>query len=141
MDESEFVIRTVELRLGGEERVHPVLPLGPADEWRKLFQKKFPENDTPEMDGAKAMTLTGDKLVALMLAYDASKVLGTREWVKANVTDDELADAFVEVFRRSFRLGRLPLELTQAALRPLPAKSPNGRSPIGILTQTSSETD
>lgn len=141
MDESVIVNRTVTVTWGGERRMLPVLPMGPADDWRKLFQKKFPENDTTEIDGAKAMTMTGDKLVALLLAYDSTKVLGTREWVKANVTDDELADAFVEVFRRSFRLGRLPLELTQAALRPPPAKSPNGRSPIGILTQTSSEAD
>jgi hypothetical protein len=68
-------------------------------------------------------------------------VLGTREWIETNVTDDELADAFVEVFRRTFRLGRLTLELTQAALRPLPERSPNGRSPIGISTPTSSAPD
>jgi hypothetical protein len=141
MDESRIVTREVEVNWGGERRTLPVLAMGPADDWRKLFQKKFPENDTTVMDGAKAMTMTGDKLVALMLAYDGNKVLGTREWIRANVTDDELADAFVEVFRRTFRLGRLPLELTQAALRPQPAKSPNGRSPIGTLTPISSASD
>ena len=138
MDESRIVTRTIEVVWGGEQRELPVLPMEPADAWRKLFQRKFPENDTTEVDGAKALTMAGDKLVALMLAYDSSKVLGTKEWIMANVTDDELADAFVEVFRRSFRLGRLPLELTQAALRPPPAKSPNGRSPIGTLAPISS---
>lgn len=139
MDESRIVTRTIEVLWGGEYRSLPVLPMEPADKWRKLFQSKFPENDTTDVDGAKAITMASDKLVTLLLAYDATKVLGTREWIKANVTDDELADAFVEVFRRSFRLGRLPLELTQAALRPPSAKSPNGRSPIGVLTQTNSE--
>lgn len=141
MNESAQVTRSIEVTWGGEQRVLPVLPMGPADAWRKLFQKKFPENDTTEMDGAKAMTMTGDKLVALLLDYDSTKVLGTREWIKANVTDDELVDAFVEVFRRTFRLGRLPMELTQAALRPLQARSPNGRSATGVLTPISSEPD
>jgi hypothetical protein len=141
MNEAAKVTATIEVTWGGEQRLLPVLPMDPADKWRKTFQKKFPENDSTVMDGAKAMTMTGDKLVALMLEYDTSKVLGTREWVHANVTDDELADAFVEVFRRTFRLSRLSQELTEAALRRQPAKSPNGHSPIGVLTQLASAND
>lgn len=139
IDEGQIVSRTIDIVWGGEQRLLPVLPMDPADKWRKLFQSKFPETAAAEVDGAKAITMASDKLVVLMLAYDQSKVLGTREWIKANVTDDELVDAFVEVFRRSFRLGRLPRELTQAALRPPPAKSPNGRSPTGALLPMGSD--
>lgn len=168
MDESHVVTRSIEVTWGGEQKLLPVLPMNPADGWRRLFAEKFPEHQPldpcsncggtgklegiacqtcvgtgkveHEMDGATAMAMAGSNLIELMLAYDRSKVLGTREWIEENVTDDEMVDAFVEVFRRSFRLGRLPLELMPAVLKPAPAKSPNGRSPIGSLTPLSSAT-
>lgn len=139
MDEARIVTRSIELTWGGERRALPVLPMKPADDWRRLFVEKFPDTDGEEVDAATALHQAGDGVLDLLVAYDRSKVLGNREWIEANVTDDELADAFVEVYQRSFRLGRLPKDLAMALLGRPPAKSPSSRLPTGTLTPIASD--
>lgn len=135
MNEGQIVTRTIEVTWGGERKVLPVLPMKPADEWRRVFVETFPEveADAEEMNVATALALAGSKVLDLMLAYDRTKVLGAREWIEENVTDDELVDAFVAAFNRSFRLGRLPMELMKSQMASsASAKSPNGRLPTGV---------
>jgi hypothetical protein len=140
MDENRVVTRSIELTWGGEQRVLPVLPMKPADDWRRLMTEKF--DDTDDSDGqektvAGVLSESADQLVEALMAYDRSSVLGTREWIESNVTEEELADAFLEVWRRSFRLSRLTREMGMAVLgQPQPARSLNGRSLTGTSTQT-----
>jgi hypothetical protein len=112
MDEDRIVTRSIEVTWGGEARSLPVLPMKPADDWRRQFVETFPDGEeNDETDTAVLMAQIGGRMVDVLMAYDHSKVLGTREWIETNVTDDELAAAFLEVWRRSFRLGRLPMEM------------------------------
>lgn len=140
MSEDRIVTRSIPLSWGGGERYLPVLPMKPADEWRRTFAQAFPDAvpaDGEQLDAATMISQEADKLVEVLLAYDKSGVLGDREWIAENVTDDEVADAFLEVWRRSFRLSRLPIEMIAVQSgRPQPARSLNGRSPTGISTPT-----
>ncbi|MCA1570843.1 MAG: hypothetical protein LC798_11100 [Chloroflexi bacterium] len=141
MDENQVVAATVEVVWGGQRKSLPVLPMKPADAWRKQFVAAFPET-AENVDAAVASHDAAQKLLKLMLAYDRSKVLGTKEWVEENVTDDELTDAFVQVYQRSFTYSRLPRRLVEASVgMPQPARSPNGRSPSGALTPINSAAD
>lgn len=142
MDEQRIVTRAIEVTWGGEPKVLPVLPMKPADEWRRLFVSKFPETDAAETDAGAALAMAAERVLDLMLAYDRSKVLGNREWIEENVTDEEIAAAFVEVWKRSFRLGRLPMDLVKSQLgQQLTARSPNGRLPAGASTPIGSVPD
>lgn len=115
-DEARIVTRSIDVTWGGEQKVLPVLPMKPADDWRRLFVEKFGSEINEDLDAATALAAAGDRVIDLVMAYDHSKVLGSREWIEANVTDDELVDTFVEVWRRTFRLSRLPRELSLASL-------------------------
>ena len=132
MDEDRIVTRAVDVTWGGEQRVLPVLPMKPADEWRQVLIKEMGDINDDNLDAAAAIALLGGRMIDVMLAYDRDGLLGSREWIEEHVTDDELADAFLEVYRRSFRLSRLQMEMLQAQRGPLPARSQNGRSLTGI---------
>lgn len=116
ISEDQIVTRAMQVTWGGEVRNLPVLPMKPADEWRHAMAAEFEGIDVADLDTAAAIAAVGDKLITVMLAYDRGGVLGSREWIEEHVTDDELGDAFIEAYRRSFRLGRLQLEMTRAQL-------------------------
>lgn len=132
MDEEQVVAGTISVTKDGRALSLPVLKIKRAREWRTAVAEAF---DGVEPEGADAMNAPADKILDLVVAYDHTNTLGGRESIEDSMTDEELYDAFLVMWRKTFPFARLAKDLMSAAA-PAPVKSPNGRSPSGALTPT-----
>lgn len=109
----------------------PVLKIKRAREWRSAVAASF--DGAESVDSADAMNVPAEKILELVVAYDHTNILGGKESIEDSMTDEELYDAFIAMWRKTFPFARLARDLMSAA-SPAQAKSPNGRSPTGTLT-------
>lgn len=130
MTEEEIIAGTIPVVKDGRGLSLPVLKIKHAREWRQKVAEAF---DGEEPEGPDAMNVPADKILDLVVAYDRSNTLGGKESIEDSMTDEELYDAFIAMWRRTFPFARLARDLMSAA-SPAQAKSPNGRSPTGTLT-------
>jgi hypothetical protein len=133
MNEEEIVSGALSVTKDGRALSLPVLKIKRAREWRKAVAAEF-DGEEPE-NTSDAMNVPADKILDLVLAYDRTNVLGGRESIEDSMTDEELYDAFIAMWRKTFPFARLARDLMSAA-SPAPARLPNGRSPTGPLTPT-----
>lgn len=133
MNEEEVVAGTLSVTKDGRGLSLPVLKIKHAREWRTAVAEAFDGVEPDE--SADAMNVPADKILDLVVAYDRQNVLGGKESIEDGMTDEELYDAFIAMWRKTFPFARLAKDLMSAA-SPAPAKSPNGRSLIGASTPT-----
>lgn len=132
MDEDRIVSGHLAVTMDGRAYSLPVLKIKHAKEWRELVGGAM--NGLEESGGN--VNAAPDRLLELVVAYDRSNVLGGQERVEESMTDTELYDAFLAMWRETFPFNRLAKDLMTLATSPAPARSPNGRSPSGVSTPT-----
>lgn len=132
----------VPLTWAGEIREVPTLKRGPARAWKAELAKALGDLGTlsaTSIDSfAVAGNLASDRMLELVLAYDQTRVLGTEEWIDANVDDAEVYAAFRSLLEIAYPFvsdlrGVLGEVRAMGALVP-PSVSPvstSGRSPSG----------
>lgn len=136
MDETEILSGSISVVMGGQRRALPVLKINKAGPWRAAVLKVLSGFEKADkMSAAAAMNLPAEKLLDLVVAYDLNSVLGGKAWIEENATDKEVYDAFIAMWNETFPYKGLARDLITASL-PAPVKSPNGRSPSGVLTPT-----
>jgi hypothetical protein len=131
---------------GGEVREVPTLKRGASRVWKDAMASALQEVGTLQVGAVESLALAGnmagDRMLDLVLEYDTTHVLGTREWVDENVDDTEVYQAlrtfadvaypFVSDLRGVLAEVRGMGLLGTVAAKPsaLP-DSTNGRSPSG----------
>lgn len=88
----------VPLLWGGEIREVPTLKRGDARVWKQSLAESLGavgSLDVTNVDSlAVAGNMAGDTMLRLVQEYDKGGVLGTDEWIDANVDDSEVYGAF-----------------------------------------------
>lgn len=96
----------VPVRWGGEIREVPTLKRGPSRAWKASLAKalaKVGEIPVSNVDSlAVAGNLAGDTMLALVREYDTGGILGTEEWIDANVDDSEVYEAFRSILEVAY---------------------------------------
>lgn len=96
----------IPVRWGGEIREVPTLKRGPSRGWKDSLAASLlevGEVSVTSIDGlAKAGNLAGDTMLRLIQEYDARGVLGTPEWIDANVDDSEVYEAFRQILEVAY---------------------------------------
>jgi hypothetical protein len=137
------------LRWGGEFREIPTLKRGPAREWKDKLAEMVGEVGGLSVGAIESISaagnMAGDRMLDLVMAYDASGLLGDREWVDAHVDDLEVYAAFRSLLEVSYpfvtdlraALAEVRGMGAMAVPNAVPSASPastNGRSPRGVTT-------
>lgn len=135
----------VPVRWGGDIREVPTLKRGDARVWKASLAKALAsvgEVTVTNVDSlAIAGNLAGDSMLALVREYDKGMVLGTEEWIDANVDDSEVYEAFRSLLEVAYPfvndLRGVLAEMRAMVEVALPSVSPvstNGASPSGVST-------
>lgn len=132
MNEEQIVSGEISVTKDGRAVSLPVLKIKHAREWRLLVGEALNVEEPSETN----VNAAPDKILDLVVAYDRTNALGGRESIEDSMTDEEIYDAFIAMWRKTFPFVRLAKDLISAATAPAPVKSPNGRSPIGTSTLT-----
>jgi hypothetical protein len=107
---------SLQVKVAGVTRRLPVLPRKPAREWRALWRERLAAETSAEDIGrsfGEAAELTGDTLLDLIVAYDQTGSLGTRDELDATATDREIRAIYDAIAEEAFA------PLVQAGLAPL----------------------
>jgi hypothetical protein len=129
----------------GEIREVPTLKRGPSRVWKDSLAKQLVgigEVNVTNVDSlVVAGNLAGDTMLALILEYDTGKVLGTPEWIDANVDDSEVYGAFRMLLEVAYPfvndLRGILAEMRAMVDVAIPSASPvstNGASAVGAST-------
>lgn len=134
--EAEIVAAApIEVMVDGQTRRLPILKFGKTIEWKKALAKAM-ESESGEIDPAKPSqavhnaVLSAERTLDLVLSYDLTKVLGGRDWLLENATEEDVDSVFQAILNRVFFKRATALVESQSASEP----SPNGHSPSGVLT-------
>ena len=133
---------------GGEVREVPTLKRGPSRAWKESLAKALQEVGTFQVGAVESLVLAGnattDRMLDLVLEYDATHVLGDREWIDEHVDDAEVYRAcrdfadvaypFVSDLRGVLSEVR-GMGLLSAATPSVSPVSTNGASPSGASTR------
>lgn len=96
--EDERVRGVIPVVWGGQRKELPTLKRAAAREWREKLAAALREVGAISLTDIDAVAVAGslvsDRLLDLVMAYDATGVLGTREWIDENVEDGEVYAAF-----------------------------------------------
>ncbi len=134
MDETEILSGTISVVMGGQRRALPVLKINKAGPWRAAVIKAFGVFEKADkLTPTAAMNLPAEKILDLVVVYDHGNLIGGKAWIEENATDKEVYDAFIAMWNETFPYKGLARDLLTASL-PAPVRSPNGRSPSGVLT-------
>lgn len=126
--------------VGGEARAVPILTIRQSRDWKKLVQEKiglaFTDlgNVSQLMQAGGLLNIAGDALMDLVLAYDQTGVLGTREELEDSFTDADLYRAFRRMLDITFPFVGDLQSLVAMLGTPAPsaqASSTNGHSQTG----------
>lgn len=117
----EDVLRgRLQMVLGEQVFVVPVLKIAKADEWRDRLAVEAGAMLgllAEQPNGAAVMGFLGQNsmaLLALIRAYDASDVLPTDDWVRENATEPEVVQAFVLCMAASYPFISAALDILAA---------------------------
>ena len=137
MDEQQVVRATLSVTMDGQAYSLPVLKIKAADKWLEKVTKAFGAMEKLEgLSTQAAMNMPAKKILDLVVAYDTTNVLGGLAHIEENATSEDVYDAFLLMWRKSFPFGRLATDLMTAVNPLAPARSQNGLSLIGDLTPT-----
>lgn len=138
------------LRIGGEERIVPTLPIRPARDWRRRVLALsggfgLPPLETWAADApGRFADLTEDAILDLVVEYDREGTLGGRAWLEEHADPTELYGALQAMignalpFAGDGRTLLTTLVVLAAADPSAPGSSTNGRSRRGTLRPASS---
>jgi hypothetical protein len=104
------------VKVAGVPRRLPVLPRKPAREWRALWRERLVAEKSAEDIGqsfGEATELTGEMLLDMIVAYDRSGSLGTRDQIDETASDREIRALYDAICEEVFS------PLVQAGLAPL----------------------
>jgi hypothetical protein len=138
------------VKVAGVPRQLPILPRKAAREWRELWRQRSAAGaSAPDMQQSfgEAAELTGEALLDLIVAYDRTGSLGTREQLDETATDREIRAIYdvicEEVFSPLVQAGLAPV-LAAAFLEAIASRQASfiaGRSFTGASDPISSTTD
>ena len=150
-DEQEAAVMAAVLpvKVAGVPRQLPVLPRKPAKAWREFWrQRSAAESSAPDIRQSfgEAAELTGEALLDLIIAYDRTGALGTREELDDTASDREIRAIYdvicEEVFSPLVQAGLAPV-LAAAFLETIASRQASfiaGRSFTGGNDPTNSTT-
>jgi hypothetical protein len=87
---------TFHVGIAGEYRPMPALTGDDLDRWLKRYAKAATtfrlamEEPQPAPDRLSLMSEYGTELVDLLMLYDRSGALGSRDWLEENATDEQV---------------------------------------------------
>lgn len=93
----------VSVTLGGQAKSLPVLPRARNREFQKFYAEKVRSTlkateELVELDDViNLMANSIDEMMEVVLTYDETESLGSREWVDRHATDREIYEAFKKV--------------------------------------------
>ena len=102
---ADILAGRVRVVLGGTTHALPVLPRGPAKRWLEQLDARFATlgasleaaADTPEI--MKLLVTETDALYDMLLSYDQTGVLPSRDEIDETATDAQILHAVLEVWR------------------------------------------
>jgi hypothetical protein len=103
-----------------------------AERFAGLFQDSA--NVTALVESGEYLSYTDDMALDLVMAYDKTGVLGTKEEIQATLTDRQLFDIFKAMQEESFPLGDWQVGISAQVVQYLRQNSGNGHSPTGLAS-------
>lgn len=109
--DEQIASATITVAMGGQVRRLPVLAIDPNERWTEQFTEAIGSQlggvsgIETLADVSAALGRSTDVLIGLLVAYDASGVLGGREWMRAHATPGEVYEAFKQVTAAAFPFG------------------------------------
>jgi hypothetical protein len=143
--------RSIVVAMGGQVRHLPVLAIRPNRDWQATFSAAIEKVlvDLPSVDSLNDLsalaTVGMERMVDLLVSYDATSALGGKEWIENNAAPAEVYEALKQVTAAAFPFGvdlaRFAPELRMALLQTMAARissTPTKPSPTRTARRTKS---
>jgi hypothetical protein len=119
--EGTVMAAVLPVKVAGVARRLPILPRKAAREWRALWRERLAAETSAEDLGrsfGEAAELTGDVLLDLIVAYDRTGYLGTRDEIDETASDREIRALYDAIAEEAFA-PLLPAGLSPQATKAL----------------------